>query len=843
MRAMLLDGRPAAPRGGAAHAGARAGPGAAARPRVRRLPDRPARRSTASSTREAAADPRPPDRRRGRRDRRAASACPWLGWTCGECRYCASGRENLCDRARFTGYQLDGGYAEYAVADRALLLPDPGRLSGPPGRAAALRRADRLPLARRLAATASGSGSTASAPRRTSSRRSRALQGRRVFAFTRAATRGAGASPARSAPSGPATRSARAGGARRGDHLRAGRRARPGRSRAVEGRDRGLRRHPHERHPVLPVRAPLGRAGAALGREPHAPRRRGVPRARAERPVRTEVEAFPLERANEALDRLRAGEIRGAAVLVRNLAQDAPRRCGRVRRRGRAAERRACGEPRPRALLRQLALRLGGAHRRRPRRARDGYWAGRLRWLTGSPAPRLLVRVAGAGALHRAAIPLIDEPILEGVVAWDPGPRLDPLGAPIALFGAPSVLLAAVTPIAIRLRARSLEEVGSTAAGSSASPPRAASSARSRPLLPHPGGRQRSAVRAGSGRAAAGRRVHRPCRADGAGGRGAPSRVGRLRVSALALAPSAGGTLSGAEARNWSPLTGLPRGRPGSLTARHAGCLPSPSLRVLFLQGHQYHRLSVVEDSTTRFLRFDNSLQSAMAAAPRSARASATWICSTSGWPTTRARATCSSSAWGGGSSEKRMLRDFPAASAHGRGAGSGRGRRRLPLLPPAARPTARRRRRRRAPLSLRGQAPLGRDRRRRVLRGRDPVPPRHARVHPAGPQQARATGASSSRTSSARSRGQGSKLFRSVYRRTGACSRPWSSTRRSCAATGETRPSQPDPGREREVLPGGGAARRALGRVRARTPSAPDLQKLILDRHDARYRSPTCRP
>src|SRR5512142_2212614 len=42
---------------------------------------------------------------------------PWLGWTCGECRYCRAGRENLCDRARFTGYDLDGGYAEYAVAD------------------------------------------------------------------------------------------------------------------------------------------------------------------------------------------------------------------------------------------------------------------------------------------------------------------------------------------------------------------------------------------------------------------------------------------------------------------------------------------------------------------------------------------------------------------------------------------------------------------------------------------------------------------------------------------------------------------------------------------------------
>ena len=42
---------------------------------------------------------------------------PWLGWTCGKCRYCQAGRENLCDHARFTGFQIDGGYAEYALAD------------------------------------------------------------------------------------------------------------------------------------------------------------------------------------------------------------------------------------------------------------------------------------------------------------------------------------------------------------------------------------------------------------------------------------------------------------------------------------------------------------------------------------------------------------------------------------------------------------------------------------------------------------------------------------------------------------------------------------------------------
>ena len=50
---------------------------------------------------------------------------PWLGWTCGECRYCRSGEENLCPNARFTGYQRDGGYAEYVVADARYCFPLP----------------------------------------------------------------------------------------------------------------------------------------------------------------------------------------------------------------------------------------------------------------------------------------------------------------------------------------------------------------------------------------------------------------------------------------------------------------------------------------------------------------------------------------------------------------------------------------------------------------------------------------------------------------------------------------------------------------------------------------------
>lgn len=52
---------------------------------------------------------------------------PWLGWTCGECGYCRNRQENLCERARFTGCHLDGGYAEYVVADERFCLPIPER--------------------------------------------------------------------------------------------------------------------------------------------------------------------------------------------------------------------------------------------------------------------------------------------------------------------------------------------------------------------------------------------------------------------------------------------------------------------------------------------------------------------------------------------------------------------------------------------------------------------------------------------------------------------------------------------------------------------------------------------
>ena len=70
---------------------------------------------------------------------------PWLGWTCGTCHFCASGRENLCDHARFTGYQIDGGCAEFTVADARYCFPLMARRAlGAGTRPAAVRRADRL---------------------------------------------------------------------------------------------------------------------------------------------------------------------------------------------------------------------------------------------------------------------------------------------------------------------------------------------------------------------------------------------------------------------------------------------------------------------------------------------------------------------------------------------------------------------------------------------------------------------------------------------------------------------------------------------------------------------------
>jgi propanol-preferring alcohol dehydrogenase len=114
---------------------------------------------------------------------------PWLGWTCGTCRYCTSGRENLCRTARFTGYHRDGGFAEACVADARYALPIPAgydAVSAAPLLCGALigYRALRLATGARLGLYGFGSAAhqVAQVARH---------QGREVFAFTRAGdTRG-----------------------------------------------------------------------------------------------------------------------------------------------------------------------------------------------------------------------------------------------------------------------------------------------------------------------------------------------------------------------------------------------------------------------------------------------------------------------------------------------------------------------------------------------------------------------------------------------------------------------------------------------------------------------------
>src|SRR5438132_1251713 len=241
---------------------------------------------------------------------------PWLGWTDGECRYCRSGRENLCDRARFTGYQLDGGYAELAVADERYCFPLPGGYSDL--EAAPLLCAGLIGYrALRAAGDAErlglyGFGASAHIVAQVARH-----QGRRVFAFVRAGdeqaadfalelgAEWAGGSLDRPpeeldaaiifAPVGELVPAALAATAKGGTVVCAG----------IHMSD--IPSFPYE----LLWGERVVRSIANLTRQDGEELLVLAP----EVPVRTEVEVFALERANEALDDLRAGRVRGAVVL------------------------------------------------------------------------------------------------------------------------------------------------------------------------------------------------------------------------------------------------------------------------------------------------------------------------------------------------------------------------------------------------------------------------------------------------------------------------------------------------------------------------------------------------
>jgi propanol-preferring alcohol dehydrogenase len=242
---------------------------------------------------------------------------PWLGWTDGTCLYCLSGRENLCDEARFTGYHLDGGYAELAVADARFCFPIPA--GTPDLQAAPLLCAGLIGFrALRMAGDGRqlgfyGFGSAAHILTQVAR-----AEGREVFAFTRpgdersqAFARELGATWAGStAEAAPTALDAAIIFAPAGELVpQALRAVRKGGTVVCAGIH--MSDIPSFPYQILWEERVL-RSVANLTRGDGQEFLALAPRV----PVRTEVEAFPLESANEALAALRSGRLRGSAVLA-----------------------------------------------------------------------------------------------------------------------------------------------------------------------------------------------------------------------------------------------------------------------------------------------------------------------------------------------------------------------------------------------------------------------------------------------------------------------------------------------------------------------------------------------
>jgi propanol-preferring alcohol dehydrogenase len=242
---------------------------------------------------------------------------PWLGWTDGECVYCRSNRENLCDRARFTGYTIDGGYAEFVVADARFCfhLPDqyddvdvaPLLCAGMLGYRSYRKTGDE----RRLGIYGFGNAARLIA-------QVALYQGREVFAFTRPgdkagqeAAKKLGAKWAGGSDEMPAEKlDAAIIFAPVGSLVPAALRALAKGGVVVCG---GIHMSDIPSFPYADLWGERTICSIA-----NLTRRDGeefleiAPRV----PVRTETEIFPLEEANTALDRFRAGKLKGTAVLM-----------------------------------------------------------------------------------------------------------------------------------------------------------------------------------------------------------------------------------------------------------------------------------------------------------------------------------------------------------------------------------------------------------------------------------------------------------------------------------------------------------------------------------------------
>ncbi|MGH3072650.1 MAG: fused MFS/spermidine synthase [Gaiellaceae bacterium] len=287
-----------------------------------------------------------------------------------------------------------------------------------------------------------------------------------------------------------------------------------------------------------------------------------------------------------------------------------------------------------------------------------GYWVGGA-IADRYPTPRLLVGMLGIGALLVLAIPFVDGWVLDRVVELDAGPRLNPLLATILLFGGQSVVLGTVSPIAVRLKARSLDQLGRTAGrlfAISTAGSIAGTFATAFWLIPELGTDQvlASAAVALMLAAAAVALVERLLLAGALTIALAASSVGAV----VSLAPEQGRTVAASQLRNWSPVYRQQRDdqRLGSIEETQAG------YKILHTEDSQYHRIAVVDDADSRYLRFDSSFQSGMYKAdPFRTRFDYTDYLQLPLAYRPEARRILYVGL-GGGSAPKRLWRDFPAA-------------------------------------------------------------------------------------------------------------------------------------------------------------------------------------
>jgi spermidine synthase len=288
-----------------------------------------------------------------------------------------------------------------------------------------------------------------------------------------------------------------------------------------------------------------------------------------------------------------------------------------------------------------------------------GYWLGGL-LADRFPVPLTLAAVIVASAGAVLAIPLLDRTVIEAVLRWDPGARLDPVLCTAILFLPMAVLLSAVGPVAVRLQTNALQRVGRTAGRTfaiSTAGSIAGTFVTAFWLIPEFGVEQLFVLGAALLFATA----------------ALVALAGRLRVVlaaacvlavasslyAISLGSQRIEPLSATSAQNWSPLFRT-RGY-GYLDARDPrAVVEADDLKVVFAEDTRYHRLAVVDDADSRYLRFDNSLQSAMYLDdPFSTRYRYTDLFHLGIAYNPDARNVLFIGL-GAGSSEKRMWRDFP---------------------------------------------------------------------------------------------------------------------------------------------------------------------------------------